>query len=131
MPRYLNIGAAGEVKLRSLPCGNSTPTPAEVLLWNHLRPKQLLRTYSLGKCVVDFYCHECLLRLSLDGHHHYEACREDYEAERRAYSQAVGIKILPNSENKVYEDLEGVLGGYPANRKRDWSLTSPAAPILR
>jgi very-short-patch-repair endonuclease len=58
---------------------------------------------------VDFYCDECTLAIELDGQPHFEAWREDYEAQRTAYLQGTGMKIL-RFENKVlYEDLEGVL----------------------
>jgi very-short-patch-repair endonuclease len=92
----------------------NNPTPAEGVLWSRLRRKQLLgkkfrRQYSVGKYVVDFYCHECTLAIELDGQRHYEAWRQDYEAERTAYLQGVGIKILRFENRVLYENMEGVL----------------------
>jgi very-short-patch-repair endonuclease len=92
----------------------NNPTPAEALLWKYLSRKQLLgkkfrRQYSVGKYVVDFYCHECTLAIELDGAPHFELLRQYYEAQRTAYLTGMGMEIL-RFENKVlYEDLEGVL----------------------
>jgi very-short-patch-repair endonuclease len=47
-------------------------TPAEKILWEHLRNKQLLgfrfrRHHPIGELVVDFFCYERMLAIEIDG----------------------------------------------------------------
>jgi very-short-patch-repair endonuclease len=92
----------------------SFPTPAEVLLWKHLRRKQLLgkkfrRQYSVAQYVLDFYCVECNLAIELDGAPHYGILREGYEAERSEFLSRQGIEILRFENRVLYQNIEGVL----------------------
>ena len=133
MPRYVNIGAAGEVKPRFLPWASSTPTsrisrhwnprrkelrnnptPAEELLWKWLRRKQLLgkkfrRQFSVGRYIVDFYCVECSLAVELDGARHFEPGQKEYDAERTAYLESVGVRVLRFENQLLFQNLDSVL----------------------
>ncbi|MCX6258444.1 MAG: DUF559 domain-containing protein [Bacteroidia bacterium] len=51
-------------------------TPAELLLWNHLKNKKLecrkfRRQHCVGKYVLDFYCPTEKLAIELDGSPHF------------------------------------------------------------
>ena len=133
MPRYLNFGAAGEVKTPVFPMGKlntnltnippmeahrkklrNNPTPAEDLLWKWLRRKQLLgkkfrRQFSVGHYILDFYCVECCLAVELDGAGHFEPGRKEYDAERTAYLASMGVRVLRFENQLLFQGLDLVL----------------------
>jgi very-short-patch-repair endonuclease len=109
------------------------PTESEVLLWKHIRGRQILgkkfrRQYSIGRYIVDFFCVECDIAIELDGAAHFAELKEDYEAERTAFLEAQGIEIMRFENRVLYDNFEAVLETIKeAVRKK--CLTSPAAPI--
>ena len=92
----------------------NSPTPAEIVLWNCLRRKQLLgkkfrRQFSVGKYVLDFYCVECNLAIELDGAQHFDVIRQEYDEERTAFLMQQGMEIVRFENKTVFENLEAVL----------------------
>src|SRR5438552_19188504 len=90
------------------------PTPAEAILWQHLRRRQILgkkfrRQYSIGRYIVDFFCVECDIAVELDGVPHFQELKVDYEAERTAFLESLGIQIIRFENRIVYENVEAVL----------------------
>jgi very-short-patch-repair endonuclease len=90
------------------------PTPEEALLWKKLRARQVKgkkfrRQYSIGRYVVDFFCVECDLAVELDGAPHFKLLVQDYEAQRTAYLQGLGIEILRFENRIVRGNIEAVL----------------------
>ncbi len=86
-------------------------TKEERHLWyDFLRsyPVKFLRQKILGKYIVDFYCAEAKLIVELDGSQHYEDKGIEYDAERTAYLEQFGVRVLriPNSE--VNQNFSGV-----------------------
>ncbi len=101
--------SAGIARARTL---RQPQTPAEQVLWAHLRNRQLAgfkfhRQQPLGHFVVDLYCHECRLVVELDGEAH--AGREDYDAARTAWLSERGYRVIRFLNDDVRERLEGVL----------------------
>ncbi|RMH56057.1 MAG: endonuclease domain-containing protein [Bacteroidetes bacterium] len=89
-------------------------TPAEIVLWQGLRKRQLegrrfRRQYSIGPYVVDFYCPEESLAIELDGSVHDDPARRDYDAQRSRYLERHGIRILRFENRRVMEQREMVL----------------------
>lgn len=95
-------------------------THAEVLLWEAIRNRKLddkkfLRQHPLfydltGKesfFISDFYCHEEKLIIELDGVYHNYRLKEDKE--RTEILEFLGIKVIRFKNEKVINDLEGVL----------------------
>jgi len=72
-------------------------TKEEALLWyNFLRhsPHRFHRQYVIGDYIVDFYCHKAKLVIELDGSQHFEPEKVKKDAERTAYLQAKGLRVL-------------------------------------
>src|SRR3954462_15119853 len=86
-------------------------TDAEALLWNALRAHRLggwkwKRQAPRGPFIVDFLCDEASLVVELDGGQH--ADRVAYDAQRTAYLQEMGFRILRFWNRQVMENREGV-----------------------
>jgi len=99
------------------------PTPAENWLWQFLRRKQMggfkfRRQHAIanpdtngeyGNFILDFYCHEKLLAIELDGSGHAEPEQAAYDQNRTHALQTLGIRELRFWNSEVAENLEGVL----------------------
>ena len=86
-------------------------TKEERRLWyDFLRsyPVKFLRQKILGKYIVDFYCAEAKLIVELDGSQHYEEKGMEYDAERTAFLEQYGIRVLRIPNNEVNKNLSGV-----------------------
>ncbi len=87
-------------------------TDAERLLWSKLRVRQLSgwkfrRQVPLGRYVVDFLCEEAKLIVELDGGQHADQIEQD--AERTAWLQSEGYRVIRFWNNEVMANIEGVL----------------------
>ena len=87
-------------------------TPAETILWKHLRGRRFAklkfrRQYPTGDYVVDFYCPACNLILEIDGETHLG--KEHHDQRRQRCLEDQGCKVLRFWNNDVYDDLETVL----------------------
>ncbi|MBH8565625.1 endonuclease domain-containing protein [Nostoc sp. CENA67] len=88
------------------------PTPAEKLLWEKLRHKQVLgfkfrRQQTIDRFIVDFYCHEARLVVEVDGEIHNYTQAED--AIRQEFLQSLGLEVVRFRNEDVLERMEGVL----------------------
>ncbi|WP_317171226.1 endonuclease domain-containing protein [Spirosoma utsteinense] len=90
-------------------------TEAEEMLWSTLRNRQLAgkkfrRQHSFGnKFIVDFYCHEHLLVVELDGSVHDLVETRLNDAEREAILCDLGLTVIRFSNHCVFNSLEEVL----------------------
>jgi very-short-patch-repair endonuclease len=75
------------------------PTPAETLLWLH-------RQKPIGPYVVDFYCADLLLVIEIDGDSHAEQI--EYDAERTAFLNRLGLHVLRYTNFEILNNLPGV-----------------------
>lgn len=86
-------------------------TPEETKLWKALRGNRLgirfRRQHAIGPYVVDFCCIKRHLVIELDGSQHLE--QQAYDAERTAYLEYLGYRVLRFWNNEVMKDIEGVL----------------------
>ena len=116
-------------------------TPAERLLWYHLRNRRFLgvkfrRQVPVGPYIADFLCHTPALVVELDGGQHVE--QQSYDAQRTRYLEAQGYRVLRYWNNAVMGDVEGVMESVrlqvlaltpsPSPRGRG-ELPSPPAPL--
>ena len=97
----------------------NNPTREEALLWKKLRTRQVLgkkfrRQYSIGRYVVDFFCVQCDLAIELDGAPHFEPLVADYEAQRTAFLQGLGIEILRFENRIVRTNMVNIAAQIPA-----------------
>ena len=99
-------------------------TPAESLLWELLRDRQLAdakfrRQHQVGDYLCDFYCHEAALVVECDGAPHHAAQGKKHDAKRDAYLKSQGLTVLRFENDRVINETEEVLRAIAA------SLPSP------
>ena len=92
-------------------------TPAEKLLWAHLRNRQLAglkfrRQHPLDRFIVDFYCAACKLVVELDGDIHN--LQQERDAVRTAELAQQGHQVIRFRNEQVLNDLETVLAAIKA-----------------
>ena len=87
-------------------------TLGEVLLWQEIRNKnlgvQFHRQTPIKEFIVDFYCHELMLAIEIDGssHDHPEVAVSDLE--RQNELENLGIRFLRFDENEVRKKIDDV-----------------------
>jgi very-short-patch-repair endonuclease len=87
-------------------------TLAEILLWNQLKNKQLLRydfhrQKPIDEFVVDFFCPKLLLAVEIDGDSHEGKLESD--SQRQHDIEKFGVRFLRFSDEEVKQNLEGVI----------------------
>ena len=87
-------------------------TPAEAILWQALRNKQLeglrfRRQHPVGNFILDFYCPACKLVVEIDGKIHDRQI--DYDNARTTKLAEHGYKVLRFSNEQVINNLSDVL----------------------
>lgn len=90
----------------------SNSTLAEVLLWNQLKNRQVhnyrfLRQRPIDDFIVDFFCHELMLAIEIDGQTHDHKIAEDAVRQRRL--ESLGITVLRFLDIDVKRNLAGVM----------------------
>ena len=86
-------------------------TPQERRLWyDFLKnlPQTVYRQKIIGNVIVDFYISSCKLVIELDGAQHTEPQAVEYDAERTAYLQGIGCRVLRYANNAVDTNFAGV-----------------------
>ena len=89
-------------------------TQTEETLWFALRNRQLAgkkfrRQHSFGTFIVDFYCHEHLLVIELDGSVHNTFGARLNDAEREAILCDMGLTVMRFPNNDVLYSMSKVL----------------------
>ena len=89
-------------------------TLSEVLLWRHLRGKQMRgynfhRQKPLGNYVVDFFCKDLMLAIEIDGYSHGtdETYKSDKDRQRKL--DKWGVMFLRFNDLDVKKDIKNVL----------------------
>ena len=103
-------------------------THAEILLWRHLRAKQLeglkfKRQQPIGNYIVDFVCFEKQIVIEVDGGQH--AIEKDKDKERDRWLEGQGFRVLRFWNNEVVANIEGVLEVVRENCLNHPPLTPP------
>ena len=86
-------------------------TKEERHLWydflrNH--PARFTRQKVLGKYIADFYSAQAKLVIELDGSQHYEEGNVRKDAERTAFLEGYGLRVLRIPNNEVNQSFRGV-----------------------
>ena len=88
------------------------PTPQERHLWyDFLRTASLRwnRQRIIGEYIVDFFCRKADLVVELDGCQHYdEHGLIEYDQERTAFLEALGLKVLRFTNTEVEKEFAEV-----------------------
>jgi very-short-patch-repair endonuclease len=92
----------------------NNPTPTEAMLWEHLKGKQMKgydfhRQKPLGNFVVDFFCHELMLAIEIDGRVHNDDYRKEKDAFRQDLISGHGVRFLRFSAERVKQSVDEVL----------------------
>jgi len=87
-------------------------TPEELIIWKHLRAHRFQgigfrRQHAIGPYVVDFCAPRQKLIIELDGSQHLD--QQEYDAERNAYLEGLGYRIIRFWNRSVVNELEEVL----------------------
>jgi very-short-patch-repair endonuclease len=86
-------------------------TLSEVLLWKKIKCRNLgfefHRQVPINEYIVDFFCHELMLSIEIDGSSHDQ--KYEYDLSRNTKLEALGITILHFKDNDVKKDMNNVL----------------------
>ena len=90
-------------------------TPAEKLLWQYLKEKQISnykfqRQHGVGPYILDFYCPVLRLGIELDGNVHEDVIVQGHNLEREMYLKKIAsINILRFENEEVTSNTEAVI----------------------
>lgn len=86
-------------------------TLSEVLLWNKIKYKvfgvEFHRQVPLRRYIVDFYCHELMLAIEIDGSSHIG--KEVDDIIRQKELETDGVRFLRFDDLEVKKDMNGTL----------------------
>ena len=86
-------------------------TLSEVLLWLKIKGKtmgvEFHRQVPIDNFIVDFYCHELMLAIEIDGSSHDE--KQDYDQNRQAILENLGVKFIRFRDIDVKQRMGWVL----------------------
>jgi very-short-patch-repair endonuclease len=109
----LNFGAKRDIfeYAREL---RKNETEAEKVLWRELRSRRcsglkFRRQHPAKEFVLDFYCHEYLLGIEVDGTVHENEAAKEYDQNRTAELENLGITLLRFKNEEVLSNLSKVL----------------------
>ena len=71
-------------------------------------PIRFSRQKVLGRCIADFYCAKAKLVIELDGSQHYEDSGIRTDAERTAFLEAYGLKVIRIANCDVNRNFQSV-----------------------
>ena len=79
-------------------------TPQERHLWyDFLRyyPIKIYKPRIIGTYIVDFYCASAKLVIEVDGSQHYDTSGMQYDAERTAFLESLGLSVVRYSNADI------------------------------
>ena len=109
----LNFGAKNET-FENAKDMRKNQTEAEIALWEAVRSRRLAglkirRQHPVKQFILDFYCHEYLLGIEIDGSVHETDEAKEYDLNRTAELENLGITIIRFKNEEVLNDLSKVL----------------------
>ncbi len=108
-----HYGAKPEIFDRARQLRKET-TEAEEKLWKRLRNRKFeglkfRRQHPINQFIVDFYCHEKLLVVEVDGGIHNEIKVKERDEGREAELQNFGLTIIRFTNEEIMNDMKHVL----------------------
>jgi len=104
-------------------------TYSEKLLWNAIRRKQLgyefHRQVPIDEFIVDFYCHELMLAIEIDGISHESIEAKINDADRQRKIENYGVSFLRFDDELVKENPDKVVSAIENWIKSNTKKTSP------
>ncbi|MEA5464987.1 endonuclease domain-containing protein [Leptothoe sp. PORK10 BA2] len=88
-------------------------TKGEIILWQRLKQKQMMgydfdRQRPIDQFIVDFYCKALGLAIEVDGSYHDNPEAQEYDQQRQARLEALGVKFLRFQDEDVKQNSEEV-----------------------
>ena len=71
-------------------------------------PVRFMRQKVIEHYIVDFYCAQAHLVIEVDGWQHYEEAGLAYDAERTAFLEGLGLRVLRIPNNEINNNFRGV-----------------------
>lgn len=89
-------------------------TEAENYLWNYLSNLQknglrFKRQHPILYFIADFYCHKAKLIIEVDGCYHDTPEQFEYDQNRDAELEALGLKVIRFTNNDVFTEIASTI----------------------
>lgn len=112
MARNIIIPYDPRLRPRARELRNSS-TKGEVLLWKQIKGKQLgigfHRQVPISHFIVDFYCHEIMLAIEVDGSIHNTIQQKAKDIERQYHLEQLGVRFIRISDVDVKKNMDSVI----------------------
>jgi len=110
-------------------------TDAEIVLWSHLKGKQLYghkfrRQYSIEKYIVDFYCPKLRLAIEVDGSQHNSEKNFKLDEKRTIFLSEQNITVIRFWNHEVLQNTDDVLNEILYKCKELENLPTPTSTKL-
>ena len=86
-------------------------TPHERKLWYMFLRKYPVKIYKqriIGSFIVDFYCASARVVIEADGSQHYTEQGLAYDAERSAFLESLGLRVLRFTNQQIDDEFRSV-----------------------
>jgi very-short-patch-repair endonuclease len=104
----ISYNPALKVKARRL---RNNCTSSETLLWSKLRRKSLgyefHRQVPIDEYIVDFYCHELMLAIEVDGCSHED--KQEYDLSRQRKLERLGVRFIRFDNIDIIRGMSDVI----------------------
>jgi very-short-patch-repair endonuclease len=89
-------------------------TYSEKILWEKLKGKQMMgydfhRQKPINYYIIDFFCHELMLAIEIDGSAHNSEKAKEKDRRRQEILEEFGIRFLRFSEEEIRNNLDHVI----------------------
>lgn len=89
-------------------------TKAEIILWQKLKRKQMYgydfhRQKPIDNYIVDFFCHELMLAIEVDGYSHQFEEVYDKDVRKTQRLNELGVYVLRFTDNEVLKEMFSVM----------------------
>jgi very-short-patch-repair endonuclease len=91
-------------------------TKAEEILWSNVRifrrsihGFRFRRQHPFGPFILDFYCHQALLAVEIDGGYHENQKQHQYDEMRTQYLKERGLEVIRFNNEEVEKNVNKVM----------------------
>jgi very-short-patch-repair endonuclease len=88
-------------------------TLSEILLWEQIKERKLgyqfHRQVPIDQYIVDFYCHELMLAIEIDGSSHDNEYTVRYDKNRQLRLESLGVRFLRFEDLDIKRHIDSVL----------------------
>jgi len=109
MRKFLSYNAKLKILARNL---RNNSTLSEIILWNKIKRKQIHgydfdRQKPIDNYIVDFFCHNLMLAIEIDGNSHNDNLVKDDKRQEKL--ESFGISFLRFSDLQIKKDIDSVV----------------------